>query len=135
MNNADKTLFGNIESFDLIFKDAKYLPTKPGRSADIIHPQIFLSMDFTARPYLPPSFTPDHKGILVCTPVIELPKFAPYIRSNSNQLRPAGSIKIIAWEKRQAFLVIATDPNCIADAWLGFVPMAQRFEVQDGTTR
>ena len=66
---------------------------------------------------------------LVGTPVIDLPTFPPHPKSNHP--RPAGSLKFIAWPHTQRALVLATDPNFIADVRLGFVDLTDIAEMEE----
>lgn len=85
--------------------------------------EIFVSFDGCG----PRSWIGDHA--LVGTPVIELPTFAASF--NSNNLRPAGSLKFIAWHHKNQALVLATDPNHIADVRLGFVDLSDIAEMEE----
>ena len=66
---------------------------------------------------------------LVGTPVIDLPTFPPHPKSDHP--RPAGSLKFIAWPHTQRALVLATDPNFIADVRLGFVDLTDIAEMEE----
>lgn len=139
-DSLKKTAHGVIPTFAEVFTGARYVRgiRTPGHGSrlDTAPGELFLSID-TCRSGridgMPSSFLWDSKGsALVCAPVLPMPEFLPHIAPRNGgtwHMRPPGSIKVIAWPKYGHFLVLATDPNCISDVWLGFVPMDQRFEV------
>lgn len=135
-----KTVHGILPTFAHGFTGARYVRNivTPGHGSrlDTAPGELFLSIDtmrYGAIDGMPSSFKWDKQGsTLVCTPVLPMPKFLPAVAPRGNDpwiMRPPGSIKVIAWPEAGHFLMLATDPNCIRDVWLGFVPMDQRFEV------
>ena len=73
----------------------------------------------------PPSWKLQENMALVCTPVCQLPEFLPPIRNPiGGSMRPPGSLRFIPWLQHGKALVLATDPNFIADVWLAFVPLS-----------
>lgn len=138
--NIARTAHGILPTFAHIFKGARYVRNivTPGKGSrlDTAPGELFLSVDTCrhgAIDGMPSSFNWDSQGsTLVCTPVLPMPEFLPVIAPRNGgewHMRPPGSIKVIAWEETGHFLVLATDPNCIRDVWLGFVPLTQRFDV------
>lgn len=135
-----KTCHGILPNFAAIFTGARYVRNirTPGHGSrlDTAPGELFLSID-TCRSGkidgMPSSFLWDSKGsTLVCTPVPPMPEFLPTIAPCNDRpwiMQPPGSIKVIAWAEYGHFLVLASDPNCIRDVWLAFVPIDQRFEV------
>ncbi len=72
----------------------------------------------------PPSWKLQENKALVCTPMCRLPEFLPPIRNPvGGSMRPPGSLRFIPWPQYGKALVLATDPSCIADVWLAFVPL------------
>lgn len=61
---------------------------------------------------------------LVCTPAVEMPRFATFGRGYVGEAGP-GSIRVVTWKAQGVALVIATSPIHIGDIWLGFVPLAE----------
>ena len=88
---------------------------KRGSHLDKTPDEIFVSFDGCG----PPSWIGNYA--LVGTPVVELPTF--FTHFNSRVPRRAGSLKFIAWPHKDQALVLATDPNFIADVRLGFVDL------------
>lgn len=95
----------------------KSVTSKKGSRLAKTEEEIFVS--FNGRG--PQSWIGDHA--LVGTPVIELPKFLPAIGNPKGSMRRAGSLCFIAWHHEGRALVLATDPNFIADVRLGFVDL------------
>jgi hypothetical protein len=122
--NLSRCSIGAIESVESIVTGLRYVEHKSAKNkgswlakeAD----EIYVGMDGDS---LPRSWV--GKGMrfaLVGKPAVKLPRF-PQASAYQMGLRPAGSLKFIEWGEKNVCLVIATDPNFIADQWLGFVPL------------
>lgn len=131
-----RTRHGIIASFAEIFTGARYAKllysdTKRGTAHDYKEPELFLSTPIGGA--LAPCIKHSPSMVLVCTPVLEMPRFAPRIAPRSYNTEwttiGPGAIKVIAWPAYGHYLVMATDPNHISNEWLGFVPMDQVFNV------
>jgi hypothetical protein len=123
-SNLNRCSIGAIESVESIVTGLRYVRSKfvkdRGSYLEKDADEIYVSMDGNS---LPKSWV--GKGMefaLVGRPAIKLPMF-PQASYRDPGRRPAGSLKFIEWGAQGLCLVIATDPNFIADQWLGFVPL------------
>lgn len=122
--NLNRCSIGAIESVESIVTGLRYVRSKAvknrGAFLEKDDDEIYVGMDGDS---LPRSWV--GKGLefaLVGRPAIKLPRF-PQASIYKGGDRPAGSLKFIEWGEKGVCLVIATDPNCIGDQWLGFVPL------------
>lgn len=123
-SNLSRCSIGAIESVESIVTGLRYVKSKNdlkrGSWLEKDPGELFVAMDGNG---LPRSWV--GKGLqfaLVGTPAVELPSF-PQANLFNRTTRPAGSLSFIEWGEKNVCLVIATDPNFIADQWLGFVPL------------
>ncbi len=122
--NINRCSIGAIESVESIVTGLRYVRStfdkNRGSFLEKDADEIYVGMDGNS---LPKSWV--GKGLnfaLVGRPAIKLPRF-PQASIYTKGNRPAGSLKFIEWGAQGLCLVIATDPNCIGDQWLGFVPL------------
>lgn len=119
---AKRTLFGQLGSIDEIVTGLRYVRSivTPGKGSrlDKEPGELFVSFD-SVGPSCWVGKGMDHA--LVGSPRVRLPEFPG--RPGQGP-RPAGSLRFVCWGLRDVALVMATDPNHIADRWLAIVPMA-----------
>lgn len=122
--NLARCSIGEIESVADIVTGLRYVKSESakGKGSWLVKEpdELFVSMDGNS---LPRSWV--GKGLqfaLVGKPAVKLPRF-PQASLYQTGTRPAGSLSFIEWGEKGLCLVIATDPNFIADQWLGFVPL------------
>lgn len=139
--NLRRTAAGIVPSFDVLFTDVRrVVPDREARQRGHHgYPPgaVYLATDHFRDNSLPQSVDLGGKWVLVCTPVIDLPEFAPCPAPSSGYPwvnRKCETLRVIPWPHHGHYLVIAANPTHLRDHWLAFVPMSAALPIRPGET-